>query len=708
MIVRHHSQVYCCRMEKDTWQRLQTALYALASSRSEVRAGLLERLGDGDPAFRAELESLIRQFDSDPDFLEQPLPVTVAIGPESALGDDPLIGESLGAWIIRSRIDRGGMGAVYLGERIGEDFSQYAAIKVIALGMNSETIINRFHAERRILAALNHPNIASILDGGVTGDGRPWFAMHYLEGASAVDEYSDTHKLSVDERLRLMIPICESVQFAHQNLVIHRDIKPANILVTPQGVPVLLDFGIAKLLHADDNLTDATGLFTPDFASPEQLSGGMVTTATDVYQLGRLLFQLLSGQRPPLELHGEQSDPRPPRPSECVVPEHAHLRGEKAEGLRRKLRGDLDTICQQALHPEPQRRYRSAEALADDLTRWLHGQPVRARPDTLAYRAGKFLLRNRWSASFATALFLVAIGFGVFASLTASRIAEQSKALSLERDRAQATTNFLTDLFSLADPTRAERDYTAAEMLDRGLERLRQNESLSDTERNAVLTAVGGVLQVRGDHDRARDALAEAVEISRRGGTDRESHAGSLLELAKAEYRLENYAGSEQLARDALDVLDGLSNATSDLHASALNQLAIALSDQGRLEESAMMLERVVEVRRLLPGADMDQDLAANWNNLGMIYTDLGRLERAETAYDASLEIVERAFGTQHPYAAFLLHARAELRELQGEFVLARADLQKALSIATNTLGEDHPFVSQARESLEQINDSQR
>jgi len=398
----------------------------------------------------------------------------------------------------------------------------------------------------------------------------------------------------------------------------------------------------------------------------------------------------------------------PPKPSECVVPELAHLRGEKANGLRRKLGGDLDTICQQALHPEPQRRYRSAEALADDLTRLLHGQPVRARPDSLAYRAGKFLRRNRWSASFASALFVVAIGFGVYATLTASRLAEQSRAVSLERDRAQATTDFLADLFSLADPTRAERDYTAAEMLDRGLARLRENDSLSDTERNAVLTAVGGVLQVRGDHERARDALAEAVEISRRTGPDRESHAGSLLELAKAEYRLENYADSEQLARDALDVLNGLANATPDLHASAFNQLAIALSDQGRLEESAIMLERVVEVRRSLTGAETDQDLAANWNNLGLVYADLGRLEQAESAYDASLKIVERTFGIQHPYAAFLLHARAELRELQGEFVLARTDLQKALSIATNTLGEDHPFVLQARESLQQVRDSQR
>ena len=688
-------------MDQDCWQRLQAALSALVECPCADRPLLLKRLSEGDPAFRVELESLLGHFDSDPEFLERPLPGWVAMPLDERA--DPLVGEIVGAWSIVSRIDRGGMGAVYLGERSGGDFTQFAAIKVIAPGMDSEGIISRFQAERRILAALDHPNIASILDGGVTADGRPWFAMRYLEGALAVDAYCDTHTLSLNERLRLMIPICESVQFAHQNLVIHRDIKPANILVTPHEVPVLLDFGIAKLLDADGELTGATRLFTPDFASPEQRSGAIVTTATDVYQLGMLLFQLACGQRPPIDSRDAASPSHPSRPSECVVAEQARLMGETPEGLRRRLLGDIDVVCQQALHPEPQRRYRSAEALADDLSRILEGLPVRARPDTLGYRMGKFLRRNRWSASLAAALFVVAIGFGVFASLVASRIAEQSRTVSLERDRAQATVDFLTDLFTLADPTRAEREYSASEMLDRGLVGLRENDALNSSERNAVLTAVGSVLQVRGDHERARDVLAEAVDISRGGGTGPESHANSLLELAKAEYRLENFVASEQLARESLDVLDGMADVTPDLRASALNQIAIALSDQGRLEASAAMLEQVVEVRRSLPGAEVDEDLAANWNNLGLNYVDLGRLEQARAAYDASLEIVDRRFGTQHPYGAFLLHARAELHEKQGESELAMADLRQALRIAEVTLGEEHPFVTQARASLEEL-----
>ncbi|HSG33113.1 MAG TPA: tetratricopeptide repeat protein [Sphingomonadaceae bacterium] len=680
---------------------------ALADCPLDERDALIERLGRGDPSFRAELESLLHHLDADPDFLERPPPGSMAMLLDDDEGDDPLVGEVVGAWVIRSRIDRGGMGAVYLGERRGGDFSQYAAIKVIALGMNSEAIIARFHAERRILAALDHPNIASILDGGVTEDGRPWFAMRYLEGALPVDRYAEVHGLPLKERLRLMLPICESVQFAHQNLIIHRDIKPANILVTPQGVPVLLDFGIAKLLGADNELTGATRLFTPEFASPEQRSGDNVTTATDVYQLGMLLFQLLCGQRPPTDDQGTVSARRPSRPSEWVVSEQARPGMGSADGLRRLLRGDLDTICQQALHPEPQRRYRSAEALADDLSRFLDGLPVRARPDTLTYRVGKLLLRNRWSASLAAALFVVAIGFGVFASLAASRIAEQSRAVNIERNRAQATADFLTDLFIQADPTRSERDFTAAEMLERGLDQLGKNDSLEDSERAAVLTAIGSVLQVRGDHERARSALAEAVELERRRGADSESYLGSLLELAKAEHRLENYIESERLARAALVVADDHSGVTADDRASVLNQLAVAVSDQGRFGEAAEILEQVIAVRETLPGAATDQDLAANYNNLGLSYTEMGRLDLAEQAYDASLKIVEQRFGQQHPYGAFLRHSRAGLHKRRGDLDSARSDLIDALDIAVKTLGEEHPFVFQARDELEAI-DSRR
>ncbi len=335
------------------------------------------------------------------------------------------------------------------------------------------------------------------------------------------------------------------------------------------------------------------------------------------------------------------------------------MRGESADSLRRKLRGDLDTICLKALHPEPQRRYRSAEALADDLQRVLDGLPVRARPDTLVYRAGKFLRRNRWSASFAAALFVVAIGFGAFASIAASRIAEQSKAVSLERDRARATADFLTDLFTLADPTRAERDYTATEMLDRGLEKLSENERLSDRERNAVLAAVGGVFQVRGDHERARQVLAEAVELARRGGVAPRDYASSLLELTKAEYRLADYA--------------------------------------------AAILEQVVKARQTLPDVDGRRNLAANLNNLGLIYSELGWLDRAEAAFDAALEIVERDFSPEHPYNAFLRHSRAVLLEQRGEFEQARTELRVALDTATTALGEEHPFVAQVRDDLAAI-----
>ncbi|WP_370308143.1 protein kinase domain-containing protein [Sinimarinibacterium flocculans] len=689
-------------MDPDRWQRLQTALTAIVDRPAQDRASLIERICADDADLRSELESLLREWDADPDFLER----GSGLAPDhlaEAAGGDPLIGEIVGAWTIVRRIDRGGMGSVYLAERRGDDFHRHAAIKVIARGMDSEAVLARFETERRILAALDHPNIASVIDGGLTADGRPWFAMPYLEGAQPLDAYCDERRLTLTERIGLLRQVCAAVQFAHQNLIVHRDLKPANILVTPQGVPMLLDFGIAKLLDQPSGVTTgaATRLFTPQYASPEQRSGDAITTASDVYQLGILCYRLFCGERPFDETPASEAALR--RPSECVSAEAARLRRETPDGLRRQLRGDLDTICLHALNLEPQRRYRSAEGLADDLDLHLRGLPVYARPDTFAYRAGKFLGRNRWSASFAAALFVVAIGFGVFASVTAARIGEQAEAVRAERDRAQATARFLTELFTQADPTRAERDYTAGEMLERGLSLLEADTALRDAERAAVLTVVGGVYQVRGDYERARTALTEAVGLSRRGGAEGEPYAGSLLELAKVEYRLDNYAASEQLAREALGVFDSLAEVGPDARASALNQIAIALSEQDRLDEATVLLEQVVALRRQLPGAATDQDLAANLNNLALNYVALRRFDRAETAFDASLAIVERRYGPVHPYGAFLRRARAALHEDRGDTDAMRRDLQEALDIGMSTLGEDHPFVLDVTQQLEQV-----
>jgi eukaryotic-like serine/threonine-protein kinase len=337
-----------------------------------------------------------------------------------------LTGHRLGAYEVVSEVGRGGMGAVYLARRADREFEKQVAIKVLKRGTDTDEVLRRFRAERQILARLEHPNIAHLLDAGTTPDGLPYFALEYVEGHPITD-YAREKNLSIRERIELMLPVCRAVHFAHQNLVVHRDLKPRNILVTPAGVPKLLDFGIAKLLSAETDLVqntmDGAQRFTPAYASPEQVLGEPVTTATDVYSLGALLYELLAGEPPhrfstatpsATELFHVIAEEEPPRASAAAVHREA----------RRDLRGDIDNILRKALQKEPTQRYSAVTGFADDLRRYLSGMPVRARRDTVHYRAGKFIRRHKLAVASAT--------------LTAILLLAAIVATNVQRRRAEA------------------------------------------------------------------------------------------------------------------------------------------------------------------------------------------------------------------------------------------------------------------------------
>lgn len=437
-------------MDSVRWKRLKEIVGDAIEQPRDDRAAYVAAACDGDAELVAEVESLLAHVGDDP-FLDYS---PVAVGRE----DENLTGRQLGPYRLTGEIGHGGMGTVYLAERVDGTYQGQVAVKAVRRGMDTEELLRRFRTERQILASLNHPNIARLLDGGALPDGRPYLVMEYVEGRR-IDRYCDDEGLNTAERIRLFLQVCDAVSFAHQRLVVHRDIKPPNILVDASGRPKLLDFGIAKLLAPDED-APATETFvrpmTPEYASPEQIRGQAVTTATDVYALGVVLYELLTGQRPhsakerTMEALLEairKTDPM--RPSAAAPTE-----------MRRRLRGDLDVIVLTALRKEPERRYGSVEALAADLRRHLEGRAIVARGDSWSYRAGRFVVRNVVAVT-AAALVAAALITGAVVATKQAQVARAERALAEKRqnDTLRLTNSMLFELFDGIDhgPTRARQ-----------------------------------------------------------------------------------------------------------------------------------------------------------------------------------------------------------------------------------------------------------
>ena len=452
-------------MTPELWRRLQELLDEALELPPERRAELVDT-ADLDPAARRRLEGLIRAAEEPATALDH--------SPLSLTPRRPTVAEPrrLGAYELLESLDRGGMGSVFIARRTDDVHSRKVAIKVLQMGLETEEMVRRFRREREILAQMEHPNIAHLLDGGTAPDGRPFLVMELVEGVP-IDRYCDEVGAGLEERLRLFQKVCSAVHFAHQNLVVHRDLKPANILVTSEGVPKLLDFGIAKLLSTENfPLTVVTtapdrALMTPAYASPEQIRGERITTASDVYSLGVLLFQLLTGSRPHqvegrsrAEVQRLICEEEPPLPSFAVVEDSADP-GE-ARRLRRHLAGDLDNIVLMALRKEAQRRYISAEQLSEDLERHLAGLPVVARKDTFTYRAGKFVRRHRVAVASGTTALVLLLGF-------IQVLLVQQREVVAQRDRFETTAKFLTEIFENPNPERSEAvNLSAQQLLERG------------------------------------------------------------------------------------------------------------------------------------------------------------------------------------------------------------------------------------------------
>jgi serine/threonine-protein kinase len=687
----------------DRWPEVDRLFAEILDRPPGDRQRALEDAVAGDAELLSAVRALLRADESAEGRLEAPGQAAArhAIEDLAARTEQPA---AVGRYAIVREIGRGGMGTVYLGSLDGEGFRQQVAIKLLRRGVDTDDMLRRFLAERRILASLSHPNIARLVDGGATDDGRPFLAMEYVEG-EPITAYCDRTRCGLRRRLELFNEACQAVSAAHASLVVHRDLKPSNILVTAAGQVKLLDFGIAKLLAPDeetDHTATGTRLLTPEHASPEQLLGEPVTTATDVYQLGVLLFQLLTGQRPHVRSRSALTGPAigldPPRPSTIVTgagsEEVAAVRATTPAHLRRALKGDLDTITRKALQPEAARRYASAEQLAHDVQRFLDGRTISARPDTAGYRTLTFLRRHRWVAPVAAAAIAASVFYAVTAVRHARQLQEERIAATLQAERAQEVQLFLVDLFRSADPYAPAdpdrgRRITVVEALDVGARRIETALNDRPVIRASILAAIADVYQHLGALDRARPLREEALRLESavHGPASREVR-DSLGQLGRIRNEQGDTADALALHEQRLALAEGAGVGAAE-RANARLTLALYLIGSARYADAEPLLDAVVA--QADGDASVDAvDAAEAHRALSDVYRLNDRLEEAERSARRALALKQQALGERSVGAALAHVALGQALGALGRHGEADAHFDEAVPILENTLGAEH------------------
>jgi serine/threonine protein kinase/Flp pilus assembly protein TadD len=644
------------------------------------------------------------------------------------LGDPPAAlspGQGLGPYRVISAIGCGGMGAVYRAERDDGRFAQRVAIKVVSGALTTPAFLERFQQEYRILASLEHPNIARLLDAGTTEDGLPYFVMEYVEG-QPIDQFCAAHRLSVPERLRLVLQVCDAVQFAHQKLIVHRDLKPDNILVTEQGIPKLLDFGIAKVLGEFPGGNVATVMaLTPEYASPEQVRGEPVGTATDVYSLGCVVYKMLTGVTP----HGLQGK----SPAELVrsICEEEPL---KPSALNREVGSDEDNILRMAMRKEAQRRYRSVEQFAADIGRYLNHEPVLARPATAGYRLQKYIRRHRIGVAVAGGLLLMLAGF-------AAAQVVQVRRITRERDRPDRVMEFMSGMFKVSDPSEARgNSITAREILDKAAEDIDAGLAKDPLLQAQLMHVMGNVYDGLGVYARGEALLARAIDIRRRvlGPEHRDTLASmdelgvvfnkdnryaeaeklnrevfqvrrralrpqnldtvtSMFHLAKVLYAEGHYGEAEKLERDVLDVQRRVLGAQNLDTVLTIQVLAATLEREGRYPEAEKMDLQVVDAKRRQQGSDHPSTLMAI-SNLGWVMYQEGRYSEAEGLLREAAETGRRIFGPDHPVEVGLLGRLGIDLDYEGRYPEAEKLLRDVLQARRATGPERYGAVVAAED----------
>ncbi|MDJ0709670.1 MAG: tetratricopeptide repeat protein [Woeseiaceae bacterium] len=703
-------------MSVDSQQRAMALFEKVLEMNPEERDAYLDAHCD-DPDVRQRVDAMVAA-----DAVADGLLDNDADGHLAKLSDRPTtkLPDRIGAYRVVDRLGEGGMANVYLGERVSGDFEQTVALKLILSSRRSEHWQSRFLTERQILASLRHSNIAQLLDGGITDDGDPYFAMEYVDGQPITD-FCDGEQLTIEQRVKLLLSVCDAVSYAHGRLIVHRDLKPSNILVDRNGRATLLDFGIAKLITDDDTSRTKTSLraLTPDYAAPEQFAGGDVTTSVDVYALGGLLYELTTGRRPFADARGsaleiernirEHGAPSFSRLESLTTREEreqiAASRNTSWRRLLRSISGDLENIALKALRAEPERRYASVEGFAADLHRYLDGLPVRARADTTWYRVRKFSSRHPIGVPLSV---IAALGLVVstgFALQQADEARTAATVARLEAAKANETRDFITSLFEFADPDKNLGDrLTARQLLDLGANRV--NEELSGqpllrAEMLQLLATTYGQLGLYGTAlplaDQARHLYAEANETA--------LEIDALLVLAG----LHRFQGDFAAGAELLDAADErLVDEDQARRTALLIERGENLREQARFEEAAAMFEEALSIDRSRLASP--PEIARDLYRLGTLKFSAGDSESALALLQEAAQMLANANADETTQHASIQHDIGVILIQRGDLDAARSILEQVRAARTRLLGSDHPDVAGTLKELagiaRQLNDN--
>lgn len=742
-------------MTKSTnWDKLKEIFSQAVELEESEQEEYIKKEAGGDIFLLKELQSLLKAHE-EPGLLDH-LPGNMRINDMGDTEFSKMEGRRIGSYRIIRELGCGGMGVVYLVERADGQFRQRAALKLLSGAFISDYQIDRFLSERQILASLNHNNISRLLDGGVTENGQPYYVMEYVKGVP-IDSYCHKKNLSVRQRLKLFLNVCSAVQYAHRKLIVHRDLKPSNILVTKDGKVKLLDFGIAKTLEQgtlSDRKTHCTkpGVLplTPAYASPELVKGEEITTASDIYQLGVVLYELLTGCRPyhvpgktAAEMERVICDTEPTLPSTAASKKISGRPGTgifsdkrfqaKSGKLQRKLRGDLDAIVMIAMHKLPDRRYESVEKLCADIRNYLTGRPVTAHMDSLFYRTSKIINRHKAGVATTVAILVLLTGYVTTITWHSQRTQKALEQAQQEAAKSEQVVNFMMGMFEAGNPNKNQGErLTARLLLERGIEEAKLLEDQSEVQAQ-MYNVVGKVYLILGEYKRAEELHSAAVEIQEQL-TDAAvpDLAESLNNLAVAHTRQGNYKKAADLYRKALNIqirhfgndhpeiaetlsMFGSWIPVTDIHEAARMRersleirravygdhhlkTADSYMETGRInrsmalpDEAIKAFQRAMDIRISKRGPD-HPDVAESMIFLGDVY----RLyeidtDSAKALYQNALQILQDTYDLYHPNLLHVLGSYAELLSGEGDHSTAQKYLQRSLEIRREVFGSDHP-----------------